>query len=63
MKTISIKTKINKLIRKVGSRSTVAKLYGVTERQVRYWENGQRKMSNAEVFYLDRLLECDEYHV
>ena len=45
MKTISVKTTINQLIRKLGSDIAVADRIGIHHRYVRYLKNGQKKAS------------------
>ena len=48
MKTIKIKTTINKLIQRLGSEQAVADRFGISIRWVKYLRSGKRKAS----FYL-----------
>jgi len=53
MKTIKVKTSINKLIQRLGSRKAVAARFGITERYVIYLANGEKKAS----FYLAKAIK------
>uniref|UniRef100_A0A6M3JKP4 Putative antitoxin n=1 Tax=viral metagenome TaxID=1070528 RepID=A0A6M3JKP4_9ZZZZ len=53
MKTLKVKTLINKLIQRLGTEKAVADCLGISERWVIYLAKGQRKAS----FYLAKAIK------